>query len=147
MTGERTQKISTQRQLVKVLQNGDTDGFKAILISLFSSIANNNYTRNNIGDYEDYYASVLYAYLVSLGFQVIPEDVTNKGRIDLSLLLPDKVYIFEFKVVQQATNTALQQIKTKQYYQKYQAGKQIYLIGIEFGKVERNIVTWKVEKQ
>jgi len=147
LTGERTQKINIQSQLVKVLQNGDTDGFKEILISLFASIANNNYTRNNIAAYEGYYASVLYVYLVSLGFPIISEDVTNKGRIDLSLQLPDKIYIFEFKVVQQATNTALQQIKTKQYYQKYQTGKTIYLIGIELGKTERNIVTWEVEEK
>ena len=147
LTGERTQKIATQHQLTKVLQTADTDRFKEILINLFASIANNNYTRNSIADYEGYYASVLYAYLVSLGFPVISEDVTNKGRIDLSLQLPDKVYIFEFKVVQKAMGKALQQIKKKQYYQKYQTGKPIYLIGIEFGKTERNIVTWVVEEK
>jgi len=62
---------------------------------------------------------VLYAYLASLGFPIIPEDVTNKGRIDLTLQLPDKTYIFEFKVVDQPTYQALHQITTKQYYEKY----------------------------
>ena len=103
LTGAHTQKALTQRQLVQTLQNGDTNGLKDSLFTLFASIAYNNYNKNNITNYEGYYASVLYAYLVSLGYSITPEDVTNKGRIDLTLQLPDKTYIFEFKIVEKAT--------------------------------------------
>ncbi|HHL18576.1 MAG TPA: hypothetical protein ENJ33_02450, partial [Thiothrix sp.] len=54
-----------------------------------------------------------------------------------------QVYIFEFKVIEgeQADGTALQQIKDKQYATKYDNEQQkIFLIGIEFSKVTRNIV-------
>ena len=147
LTSEQIQRIHNQRQLVKVLQNGNTGGLKDSLFKLFASIPYHNFTNNKIANYEGYYASVLYAYLASLGYPIIPEDITNKGRVDLTLQLPDKTYIFEFKVVEQATNEALQQIKTKQYYQKYQsAATEIYLTGIEFGKEERNIVHWEAEQ-
>ena len=63
----------------------------------------------------------------------------------MTLQLPDKTYIFEFKVVDIATGDALKQIKTRKYYQKYQTELPVYLIGIEFGKEERNIINWQTE--
>jgi len=57
------------------------------------------------------------------------------------------VYIIEFKVVEdQPENTALKQIEEKKYFEKY-LGKyeEVYLIGIEFSKKDRNVVDfqWK----
>ena len=50
-------------------------------------------------NYEGFYASVVYAYFAGAGFdRVIAEDVTSDGRIDLSVFIDEKVYIFEFKV-------------------------------------------------
>ena len=117
---------------------------KQTFIQLFASIPYHNFTNNNLGNYEGYYASVIYAYLASLGYPIIPEDVTNKGRIDLTLQLSDTTYIFEFKVVEETTQKALQQIMDKKYYQKYDQQMPIYLVGIEFGKAERNVIGWEV---
>ena len=71
---------------------------------LFDNIPCNNYTKNSIADYEGYYASVMYAFLHSLNFTVIPEDTGNKGRIDITVYFTAPsgiayVYIFEFKVL------------------------------------------------
>jgi len=105
---------------------------------LFASIPYQNYANAIIQNYEGYYASVIYAYLCSLGIQVIPEDTTNKGRVDLTLILPDKVYVVEFKVDQ--PGKALEQIREKQYQQKYlNQGKEIYLVGIDFSSEEKNV--------
>jgi len=145
LTGDNRGKIAIQHKILKALQDGDLDNFQTILKQLFASIAHQNYTKNNIAEYEGYYASVLYAYLSSLGLPIIAEDTTNKGRIDLAIQLPDRVYIFEFKVVEAATGAALKQIKQQQYYQKYSSYEKIYLVGIEFGKSERNIVGWETE--
>jgi len=38
--------------------------------------------------------------IVSLGLRLIAEDTTSKGRVDLTIVLPGKVYINEFKVDQ-----------------------------------------------
>ena len=67
------------------------------LKSLFASIPYNNFTGAKLYEYEGYYASVFYAYLKSLGVEAIGEDVTNKGRIDLTLKMPNAIFIFEFK--------------------------------------------------
>ena len=64
----------------------------------------------------------------------------------MTVLFGGHVYIFEFKVVNQdATGSALQQIKAKGYADKYRArGEPIHLIGVEFNKTSRNIVGFEV---
>ena len=108
---------------------------------MFASIPYNNYVNNNLSHFEGYYASVLYVYLQSLGLDIIGEDVTNKGRIDLTINLDNVVYILEFKV---GNEDVLNQIKTKNYHQKYiDQNKGIYLIGINFDENKKNISSFK----
>ena len=116
---------------------------------LFENIPYNNYSKNSIADYEGYYASVMYTFLYSLYFTVIPEDTSNKGRIDMTVhfthpqTAQQYVYIFEFKVLagKKADGSAMQQIKTKNYAAKYQQeNTKIFLVGIEFSRKTRNIV-------
>jgi hypothetical protein len=145
---------------LKALVNDDFETQKQFLISLFASIPYNNFTNNKMYEKEGYYASVIYAYLSSLGINIIAEDVTNKGRIDLTIRFPkdEKIYILEFKVDERVqgsglrvqdgekTNSALEQIKQKNYHQKYQTSSTTYLIGIEFSKKDRNIGSFEWEK-
>jgi len=79
---------------------------------------------------------------------VIAEDNTNKGQIDLSVLNQESVYIVEFKVVEdKEEGVALKQIKERRYYEKYMGKYQeIYLIGIEFSKEKKNIVSFEWER-
>lgn len=68
---------------------------------------------------------------------------TNKGRID-AIIIDKDVYSFEFKFNGDKDN-ALNQIKDKKYFEKYQGkGKKIYLFGVEF--INKNIGEWVVEK-
>jgi hypothetical protein len=76
------------------------------------------------------------------------EDSSNKGRLDMVVLFQGCCYIFEFKVVENAEGdgTALQQIKERNYADKYAAeAEEIYLIGVEFRKADRNIVRFETE--
>jgi len=139
-TNFQDKKLPTYQALLE----GNLEEFKDTLISLFASIPYNNYVKNNISNFEGYYASVVYAYLASLGVEIIAEDVTNKGRIDITLLIKDKIYIIEFKV---GSNDALSQIKEKNYHQKYlNQNKQIYLVGINFDEDERNVSDFAYER-
>lgn len=62
---------------------------------------------------------------------ITAEDVTNKGRIDLTVKMDKCISIIEFKV--DGENKALTQLKSRQYHEKYlNAGKMIYLLGIDF---------------
>ena len=76
------------------------------------------------------------------------EDATNHGRIDMTVLFNAHVYIFEFKVVELAPEgRALQQIQDKGYADKYRArGEPMHLIGVEFSKLQRNIVGFEVAR-
>jgi hypothetical protein len=117
--------------------------------SFFSSIPHDWYRKNEIAGYEGYYASVFYCYFTALGLDVTAEDATNHGRIDLTVNLEGKVFILEFKVVDLDTgkNSALEQIKAKGYHEKYRGkADEMYLIGVEFNRTERNIVRFEYEK-
>jgi len=126
------------------LMESNLDELKNTFISLFASLANNNYTKNDIANYEGYYASIFYAYLGASGLNLTAEDVTNLGRVDLTIDIDDKIYIIEFKV---DSANSLKQIKEKKYYQKYLSSeKEVYIVGIEFCKKEKNIASFKWEK-
>jgi len=139
------EKGHVQNGLIDMLEVADLEGLEQVFKSLFASLAYNNFVNNNIEDYEGFYASIIYAYFAGAGFDEIrAEDATNHGRIDLSVFIDDKVYIFEFKVNQSG---ALEQIKAKNYHEKYKADfNEIYIVGVEFNSSERNLVEYVWEK-
>ncbi len=144
LTEQKTEKFDIQDTVYDCLSNGDLEGFKETLIALFASIPYNNYVKNTLSHYEGFYASVIFAYLQSLGVAIIGEDVTNKGRIDLSVFIEEKIYIIEFKV---GSDDALAQIKEKNYHQKYlNENRETYLVGINFNEDDKNISGLKWEK-
>jgi len=137
-----------QRNFFNVIKDNKVAEFKDAIFGLFASIPNDNYKRNNIANYEGYYASVIYAYFAGMGVDFVVEDSTNKGYIDMTLFFEDKAYIIEFKVStnKPKTNTALKQIQKMKYYEKYiHKYNKVYNIGIVFGKRKRNIVRFNYE--
>ena len=122
LTGLRGELRESRRGVAEALMQGDMELLGRALRGLFASIPYDNYANNTIHHYEGYYASVVYAHLASLGFQIIAEDTSNKGRVDMTILLPDKVYCVEFKV-DQVPGTAMEQIRQKGYHEKYLDGR------------------------
>jgi len=144
LTNQNTEKYKFQDDLYDAIVDSNLELFEQSLKSIFATIPYNNYTNNNISKSEGFYASVVYVYLQSLGFDIIGEDVTNRGRIDLTIKLNDKIYIIEFKV---GEGKALQQIKEKKYHEKYlNENKDIYLVGINFDENEKNISKFEWEQ-
>ncbi len=79
------------------------------------------------------------------GAEIKPEDPTNSGRIDAVVETGNKIYIMEFKMGSE--QTALEQIKEKKYYEKYQGSeKEIVLMGIGFDPEKRNIGNYLLGK-
>jgi len=133
------------RPIRKSLVSGKLEGLEVAFQAMFSSIPHKNYTKNNIQEYEGFYASVIYVYLQSLGLDIVGEDVTNRGRIDLTIKLPNRIVIIEFKVDQK--EEALKQIKEKKYYDKYHdENTEVFIVGICFDSKEKNIIEFKWEK-
>lgn len=148
----------TRFALYDCLNENDLSRLESIIQALYHGVPYDWYRNNTIAHYEGHWASMLYAFFSSIGLQVIAEDTTNKGRIDMTVNHKNQIYIFEFKVVEvldenyqpktkYPTGEAIKQLKEKQYADKYKAlGKPIYLIGIEFSEASRDIVNFEVEQ-
>ncbi|HWQ66723.1 MAG TPA: ATP-binding protein [Methanospirillum sp.] len=130
-----------------ILESGNTEKLRDLFHSFFASIPSDNYRKNQISGFEGYYASVVYTYFASSGYDVIPEDTTNKGRIDLTVKSRTGIWIFEFKVMgvdKSGEKSPLAQIKEKKYAEKYASdSRKIYEIGIVFNPETRNIEKWE----
>jgi hypothetical protein len=115
--------------------------------AFFASIPSDWYRNNPIARYEGYYASVFYAYFASLGLDIILEDSSNHGRLDMAVRFNRQLYLFEFKVVELVSSgEALEQIKERGYADKYRAeGLPIHLIGVEFSRDRRSVVGFEVQ--
>ncbi|MBS9779369.1 MAG: ATP-binding protein [Moraxellaceae bacterium] len=148
--------LSTQQfNLYQYLKEENFDKVKQLFHSFYASIPYQWYTsRNeNIADYEGHYASVFYSFLTGLGTRVHCEDSTNQGRMDAWFDFEGVIYIIEFKVadnqnaLQEQAIKAIEQIKNKNYADKFNAQqKPIILMGVVFGREERNIIAFEVEK-
>jgi len=131
------QPIQLKNKIYESLVSCDFKKLEVSIKALFASIPYNLFTKNRMYEHEGYYVSLFYAYIKALGCDIVGEDCTNKGRIDLTIKMPESIFIIEFKVDGSA---ALEQIKEKKYYEKYlDENKDIYLVGIEFDTKERNI--------
>ena len=145
---DATQQMTNRVRLSRLLAANDFAGLKTLFHAFFASIPYEWYTNNEIANYEGYYASVFYSYFAALGLDITVEDSSSHGRLDMAVLFNDRVYLFEFKVVELASaGAAMAQLKERRYADKYRAlGQPIHLIGVEFSKDERNIVAFDVER-
>jgi hypothetical protein len=134
-------------RLWDLLELGDPLPLKELFHAFFASIPNDWYRNSPLAQFEGYWASVFYSHFAALGLDIRVEDTTNKGRIDMVVLTCGAVWVFEFKVVELVPEgKALAQIKAKGYAEKYRdRGEPIHLIGVEFSRVERNLVAFDVE--
>ncbi len=134
-------------RLIDLLEARDFGGLRALFHAFYAGIPHEWYTNNSIANYEGYYAAVFYAYFASLGLDARVEDSTNRGRLDMAVWLDDDIFLFEFKVVEQAgPGSALAQLKGRGYAEKHQvSGARIHLVGVEFSSETRNVAGFDVE--
>jgi PD-(D/E)XK nuclease superfamily len=139
--------VQVQDRLGEILRAGDVAALAPLFKALFASIPSDWYRRNPLAGFEGHYASVFYSHFAALGLDIRVEDATNHGRIDMAVLFAQQVFLFEFKVVEQAARgEALRQIRERGYADKYRdRGEPVHLIGVEFGRGERNIVGFEFE--
>ena len=144
---DATRQTANSDRLYGLMEENDFAGMQALFQGFFSSIPYEWYTSNAIAAYEGYNASVFYSYFAASGFDVTVEDSSNRGRADMAVRFAGNVYLFEFKVVEQATEgAALAQLRERGYADKYRAsGEPIHLIGVEFSKSTRNVTAFAVE--
>lgn len=134
-----------RRSLHRLLLANDFAGMEQLFTAFFASIPADWHRKNPIARYEGYYASVFYAYFAALGLDIILEDASRLGRLDMAVRFNAQVYLFEFKVVElEPEGAALQQIQDRGYADKYRAaGQPIHQIGVEFSRERRSVVRFE----
>ena len=134
-------------RLYDLLRDNDFDGMEALLRAFFAGIPYQRHTRNDIADYEGYYASVFYTLFASAGLDMTVEDSSSRGRVDITVRLDGSVYLFEFKVADPAPpgspapqSAAMAQLRERGYADKHRSsGRPVHLIAVEFNKETRNL--------
>ena len=148
-----SRQVAHNVRLRKALLANDFTDLESLFKALFAGIPYQWHTKNDIADYEGCYASVFYSCFAALGMEVTVEDSTSHGRLDMTVVFNDHVYLFEFKVVKSTSagaaaspTTALAQLRERGYADKYRAsGRPIHLIGVEFSKETRNVAAFAAE--
>jgi hypothetical protein len=127
--------------LCTALQNNDLEVFIETLKSFYATIP---YTIQL--EQEKYYQTIFYLILTLLGIKIDVEVVTNIGRIDAVIKTDKVIYLLEFKLNSDASK-AIEQIKTKKYFEQYQLDpRPLTLLGISFNTQEKNIGDVKIEE-
>ena len=135
-------------RLYRLLRDNDFAGLETMLRAFFAGIPYQWRTKNDITDYEGYYASLFYSCFLAAGFEVTAEDSTSVGRVDLTVVFRDQVYLFEFKVVESAAEgRAMAQLRDRRYADKYRgSGRAVHLIAVEFSKATRNLAAFEAAR-
>ncbi len=145
-TQQELQSVFAELGLYDALEADDPAALERLFHAFFAAIPHDWYRNNQLAGYEGYYASVVYCYFAALGIDLIAEDATNHGRIDLTVRHRGRVWLIEFKVNEMTRpGRALDQLKARDYAAKY-AGSPVTLIGIEFSRESRNLSRFEWER-
>lgn len=139
---DRRQTIRTVDRMRDCLDRGEIQEFLEILRGFFAGISYRLTSKKP----EIYFENNLYVIFQLMGHEVLAEDETSWGRIDLTVKTADYIYIFEIKVDKSACE-ALEQIKKKGYDLKYANDRrQVICVGVNFSSEQRNITDWLIFK-
>jgi len=95
--------------------------------------------------WEGFFHALVFLLLRVLGLDVQAEVASAKGRSDAVVLMPNCIWVMEFKLG--TARSAMTQIQKQGYAEPYlHAGKPIMLLGLGFDSGVRNVKTfaWKL---
>ncbi|MEN3015763.1 MAG: AAA family ATPase [bacterium] len=127
------------KNLKMIFYNSQLDQLPAFLNTLFAQIPFQWYTRTC--QYEAFYCTIFYVFLVATGLNVIAEDTSSTGNIDLTILHQNTAYIFEFKVDK---GQPIEQILSKQYPNKYLHYQNVFGIGIVVDSTSKTVKSFQM---
>ena len=127
-------------QLAEAMDQGNVKQLRKAMESFFAGISYEIHHKN-----ESNFQNIFFAMFRLLGYYISAESHTNDGRIDAVAETEKYVFIFEFKL--DNDDSALSQIKDKEYYKKYELSKKkIFLNGVTFGTEKGQIIDWQTEE-
>ncbi|MDR1814642.1 MAG: ATP-binding protein [Tannerella sp.] len=126
------------------LQKGDIKTVMLMLQSFFADIPYDLQDKRHKN--EKYFQSLFYTVFTLMGQFIQAEVKSAGGRSDAVVKTSDSIYVFEFKIDDNATvEDALQQIDSKDYLLPYQTdGRRLIKIGAVFNKEESKLTDYKI---
>ena len=130
---------------IKLLRVGDIEGTMKMLRAYFATIEYDAIPKKL--QVEKFFQFVFWQLFTLMGQYVRTEAKNSKGRADAVVETADIIYVFEFKMDDNATaEEALAQINSKEYAIPYSAErKKTVKIGAEFSQAERGLKRWLIE--
>jgi hypothetical protein len=130
---------------IKLMRVGDIDGTMKMLQAYFATIEYDKIPQKL--HREDFYQFVFWQLFTLMGQFVQIEVKNNKGRADAVVKTANSIYVFEFKMDDNATaEDALAQINSKDYAIPYTADhRKLVKLGVEFSLTEKGVKRWLIE--
>ena len=127
---------------MREVRAGNVEKFMTMLKSYYASIPYD--LQNKEGKDERYFQMIFYLLFTIAGQFVETEVKSSRGRADAVVKTESTIYVFEFKMDENATaEDALAQIDDKGYPIPYAADhRQVVKIGVEFSVAEGGIKRW-----
>lgn len=126
--------------MVRQIYNDNIDEALHLLQEFLSTVP---YADNT--NYEGHYQQLLYVIFSLLGYRVDIEVHTPRGRVDIVMCTPHRLYIMELKLNKDAA-TAMRQINLKDYPSRFaRCGLPITKVGINFDSKLHTISDWHCE--
>jgi hypothetical protein len=131
-------------KLARAFQKGDIKSVMIMLQSFFADIPYDLQEKRYKN--EKYFQSLFYTVFTLMGQFIQPEVKSAGGRSDAVVKTADSIYVFEFKIDDDATvEQALQQIDSNDYLLPYQAdGRRLIKIGAVFNIDKGALTDYKI---
>ena len=142
LTDKSAKANTTIAKMSVLVKKGDMDAAFCLLNDFLETVP---YCDNT--NYEGHWQQTLYIMFALLtNYDILVEQHTAKGRIDITVETADTIYVMELKFNKSAEE-ALAQIEAKHYADAFKmSGKKMVKIGLNFSvKDEVNSLEWKIE--
>ena len=142
LTDKSAKANTTIAKMSVLVKKGDMDAAFCLLNDFLETVP---YCDNT--HYEGHWQQTLYIMFALLtNYDILVEQRTAKGRIDITMETADTIYVIELKFNKSAEE-ALAQIEAKHYADAFKmSGKKMVKIGLNFSvKDEVNSLEWKIE--
>ena len=142
LTDKSAKANTTIAKMSVLVKKGDMDAAFCLLNDFLETVP---YCDNT--HYEGHWQQTLYIMFALLtDYDILVEQHTAKGRIDITMETADTIYVMELKFNKSAEE-ALAQIEAKHYADAFKmSGKKMVKIGLNFSvKDEVNSLEWKIE--
>ena len=141
LTDKSAKANTTIAKMSVLVKKGDMDAAFCLLNNFLETVP---YCDNT--HYEGHWQQTLYIMFALLtNYDILVEQHTAKGRIDITMETADTIYVMELKFNKSAEE-ALAQIEAKHYADAFKmSGKKVVKIGLNFSvKDEVNCLEWKI---